>query len=1018
MSWEASTRYWFQFTRNFRSASILNKEDTFQQLLSTLQSTEKELIPAKIHLLSFLQQQSEVLLISASHCHQTLDLLTKQLLEVPCSNPAQVHLIEQIMVTITCLLILFDENSFEDPPHTEYLEKHINTLLEIIRGTLTATKTGDVRDAEGNTSSFRDFGQSFERGLVEVAAITGIHLGGIQAKSQERCLRLCAAECLRELEENFPGLLEDFYEEILALSQHEITHACQSYSILAATILCNCRKEKSSKQIHKTNLLPLQSAAAQTQSMNNFNAPKGASKENPKFNMPYAQLGNAPKFHIPNSEELRSKLNFNNPDPPGSIFEGFENKRELIKVLEFFHESMESTSGWGTLDLFQKLLRVIEREQIPAKKIFDGFFKRFKRTYNLSFTQQMIILLRRFPGQFDEFLPEIRSQIQTFSDCSSISSPAEQNLVLMWCSETYPELFDLSSAIPTPLLPQSFDRISVRLRKVFLGYQIEHWIQEETESQRQISLDFSSLKQFRYYPSTYYTTSGIIDILRHVLCSFPETSSVVSEFLRNLLKESPRFVCILLRLLDSKEYPLPDEIRSRLLNISCYLLSYEVQVVHMIRYLPLIEYLLSQRSVDPIPLFNCLMKMLRSTNLLERDSWALGNKLLKLVRGIIANFDMKQVYAPLCELLGYIGEHFGDVDIREHARFYLRLVMGIPQDMLILILSHQALDKLENAITVLPVASPVSGKDQGNQNDSILGADSEFRLQCSLEGDQGDIKRDFVIPRSLEEHEIDEIRSQSIEDRMTTAWNKYLNCLASSGSKISPTVRHSLPIEVKFDSSDSDEGKSNNLYSVVLRIAQKGEDERKLYFPFSLIHIPVLSSTANSFLSRLCYAPKQPIPVSLEVSASYQDETGAHKEISLPDLGITLPHLLFPLNIPKETLDALQIEPKELKSAFLNKFWAESLLVESAESLKVLKVSYSDVIRRIKSSSLLVSLQVSDDEQENERIVSFLAFLAPKYHLAMEFHVFATHCDIQLKCDYWPVLSLVDPLLNQIFLKK
>ena len=55
--------------------------------------------------------------------------------------------------------------------------------------------------------SFRDISQSFERGFVEVAAKTGIHIGGIQGKSQERSLRLYAAETLLELEENFPVLL-------------------------------------------------------------------------------------------------------------------------------------------------------------------------------------------------------------------------------------------------------------------------------------------------------------------------------------------------------------------------------------------------------------------------------------------------------------------------------------------------------------------------------------------------------------------------------------------------------------------------------------------------------------------------------------------------------------------------------------------------------------------------------------------------------------------------------------------
>ena len=996
MSWEASTRYWYQFTKSYRSSSIINKEDTFQQIFNSLQSTDKDLITAKIHLLSFIQQQGTTFINEPTKVHQIIDLLNTQLIELPCSNPLQVQLTQQIMVTICTLLILFEDECFDSPSRQNYLEEFINTLLEIIRGSITASKLGDNdSDTQTPTGSFRDISQSFERGLVEVAAKTGIHIGGIQGKSQERSLRLYAAETLLELEENFPGLLQYHYKEILSLSQYEITHASQSYVLLASTILSNATED-----IYLTN---------QTQNLSSSKSIKEYI-----FPLPYNILGTPPKF------KLTKNLKENQPSPPPIHSKQLEAKeKELKRVIIYFHNSLEYMSSWGAISTTQKILRILKRENISMNRIFDELLNRLQKTNFLPFTHLIIQLYRQFSSVFGYHKTAIKDQILRFVDCTALSSPSEQSLVLMWCIELFDEFFDNSSNLEAVFYPHSFDRLTVRSRKLLLRYQSKFLQQQsnlknstnEIKISKNIFLqDINTLESFRYYPSTHYFSHCILDVLRLIISLYPNSIIFINEFIRNLLIENPRFSNFSLYLLDSQYFPLSKTMETKILNVLYDLLLNNVKSNKMIEYLPILEYLLSLHSIDPLPLLNYVLEMLKNSDLLS-NSWNLGNQLFLLFRKVIFIHQPSKFFTSLCNILNYMSQFFGDLDIRERAHFYLGLVTNLPHDMLKIIFSHSSLTKLENALN-FPTPPVFSASDDSlNITDQIQSNFAPFSLHLSLNTTKKyENKKKLILPLNVKEQQ----EFQSEEEKIHFLWENYWNDIKSN------FLFHSIFIDIQIKFDENSDKQKPNLYSVNVYISPESEETKNQFNLFPVIHIPILSQKISKFTSELTYSPKKPIPTNLSVLIHYQDENNDFKEVLLDPISLTFEDLLFPCNFPSEIENSFDVSSEKLTSVFFPLLFGKISEQELyGESLRVFQISKDKILKKILECELLNSLRIENDNvEENSKTIQFLGYLLPHFHLLMQFNIFENHCNVYLHCDYWPILSFVECFLNKIFLEE
>ena len=993
MSWEASSRYWLQVIRNFRNESLCNHEEIFSQLKNTLMSTEKELIPTKIHLLTFLQQHYSSLLRSQKQTQTILSLLLNSFVEYPCATVIQVHLIEQIMVTITCLYIQLEDDLLSKP-REEQIEEFISSLMEIIRGSFLAAKSFEY-DIESTAASLRDFGLSFERGLVEVVGKTGIHIGGLSSKSQERTLRLYAAECLRELEDAFPGILAPLFPEIVALSQYEITHASQSYFSLITTIANNFP----SSILSEDNVTSSLSSPTESRSSSDVGIPL---KDIPKivFILPYTSIDNAPKVSIQKEAFTNSEAN-NNLDI--SISE---------KEIGYLFESLFKCTPWSIVDSLSLLLSIVENQNIPILSWCEDFFFRFKCTDFLPIFHQLVCFYLKYSDLFQHHADMLRQRILWFVDSSSSSSLDEKNLVLSWLIEIYPKLFPSLSPIPKPLFLDTFDEICSRGKKTLLLYHIRYWILDSSKEEKNNVITLEYPKPFRYFPSNHFSSSMLQDTLYFIICNIPNLLKDVCEFIRDLLIESPRFSIILLNLLNgSNGKQLPNEPFLQLLRMACQLVQSDYVMDNIESYLDIIEFLLSQSIVDPLPLIILVINMLEQQENFEYGKkWNIDNRILSIVRNIIKIHETNRIHSSLVQLLEYMQRFSADLDVRERSGFILRLLNRVPHNFIQLILSHSELSTLENTLNnIAPIHSVVESNESKNQSKSkIENSGIQFTIKENNEEEfyKERSQLEWVISND-KRIEILQNQNTDSEDIQLPIWNEYWNNIHTSDF----TCSYSLPLEINQLESSKD-----SIFSISIYITPEHKDASGLYFPFPIVHIPVLSPNISHFLSELACKPKKPIPLSLSIQATYQDNTGEFYRENLPPIQIQFKYMIFPLPIQPHSEED---KNEEYFSYFFTKLWNNILEEEEgAESLKVIQKPKKQILETIKKSKILQIIKLpskNEDKDDETTEIQFIGFLPPHYHILMNFEIESKQTKINMRSDFWAILSHVDPFVNQIF---
>ena len=82
-----------------------------------------------------------------------------------------------------------------------------------------------------------------------------------------------------------------------------------------------------------------------------------------------------------------------------------------------------------------------------------------------------------------------------------------------------------------------------------------------------------------------------------------------------------------------------------------------------------------------------MFQMLRRTTV-RRGGWELGNQILDICKSVMQNHSTITLFKPLGDILLFMADSFEDIEIRDRAHFYYRLLTHVSSEKIKIILAE------------------------------------------------------------------------------------------------------------------------------------------------------------------------------------------------------------------------------------------------------------------------------------------------------------------------------------------
>ncbi|KAJ4951001.1 hypothetical protein NE237_027833 [Protea cynaroides] len=634
---QLSSQEWETLIEDFQSGTAL-RDQRFTQYQSlafldlALSSVLRKDFPLKLQVIVFLEEFFEVL-IRESVAEEALRRLMEALravVQAPVDGiSVTYHLKEEMMVSSTSIMISMDglKNGHR------YLENLTELLLTVINR---------------------------------------------PNHSVDRQTRGVACECLRELERAYPCLLADVVGHLWNLCHNERTHASQSYILLLTSVIHDL-------VIYRTNVSIL------TTSVPLF-----------PFNVPQSLLAAGASV---STREL-----------------SVSNVRELRRVTAFLLETPQILTPCGMMEFMSMLMRVAVALELQAS-LLKVQFSGLLHSYDPILCHVVLMLYSHFLDAFDDQEGEIARRLML------ISKEVQHHLVfrllaLHWLLgfiglPMKKEATKRSSiaTISLNVYPSVFDPLALKAIKLdLLAYcaicldklSLENPGTSGEEMDAGISLvklfedGLVSVSAFKWLPPWSTETAVafrnlhkfLIGSTPHSVSDDPSTNGVLMEstifqtlqrLLVGMALESRRLVPVIVafidRLLACHSHHWLGE---RLLQIFDEQLLPKVNKdYHLASYFLVFDKIAENNTIPPHGLLELLTAFVVS--LVEKHgpetglkSWSLGSKVLRLCRTMLMHHHSSRVFLALSRILAFTCLHFPDLEVRDNARIYLRMLMCIP----------------------------------------------------------------------------------------------------------------------------------------------------------------------------------------------------------------------------------------------------------------------------------------------------------------------------------------------------
>ncbi|KAL2507192.1 hypothetical protein Fot_30839 [Forsythia ovata] len=589
-------------------------------------------LPLKLHLLTFLEQHSLSLFPAESSSSSLFFRLFESLRSVIQSPTDPFSFKDQFLISTTSIFILLlnvDNNDLNNSP--------LNGLVELLLTIINRPNHGLDRQTRG-----------------------------------------VACECLRQLELAFPCLLSEIIPHLWALCQSERTHVAQSYVLLLSTLVYN--------------IVTLKPPGSNIISISNATIPL----------IPF----NVPHFLIERDDHNGGDF----------VWKEEISYKDLRRVIAFLLEWPQNLTPFGLLEFMATTIPVAEELELQASLLrvqFSGLLYTYDPLLCHAFLEMYLKFLDSFDGQ----------ELDVAHRLLLLTKESQHQLVfrllgLHWLLGfirliVNKDLGKKRSILEVSLsfYPTLFDSLSLKALKldllaycsVLLNNSGDTNVVKGVEGEMEVKLfedGLVSMSAFKWLPPWSTETAVAFRTFHKFLIGGSPHSDTGSSSCS--VMESNIFHTLQWMLVDStSEYQGLVSVVVAFVNrlLGCHKhrwlgdILVETLDEHLLRklkidyrlgsYFPLFEIIAENNKVSPSGLLEILMKFLLF--LVERHgpdtglkSWGLGSKVLGVCRTMLIHHHSSSLFLGLSRLLAFTCLHFPDLEVRDNARFYLRMLVCIP----------------------------------------------------------------------------------------------------------------------------------------------------------------------------------------------------------------------------------------------------------------------------------------------------------------------------------------------------
>ncbi|XP_010250298.1 PREDICTED: uncharacterized protein LOC104592558 [Nelumbo nucifera] len=524
----------------------------------------------------------------------------------------------------------------------------------------------------------------FKSAIRHVESLTELLLTVINRPNHglDRQTRAIACVCLRELERNYPCLLAEIAGHLWSLCQSERTHASQSYILLLTSVIHDLVISKTNVSILTTSvpLVP--------------------------FNVPHSLLATG---EAGSSSGLNKELSVSNI-------------RELRKVMAFLLERPQILTPCGMIEFMSMLMRVAVALELQAS-LLKVQFSGLLYSYDPILCHVVLMLYSRFSDAFDGQEAEIARRLMLISrevqhhlvfrllaihwllgfvGLTQRRELTKKNPIFNMVLSFYPTVFDPLALKALKLDILAYCAICLDLSRTENPSGV---LSEEVNTEVSVVKLFEdghvSVSAFKWLPPWSTETAVafrtfhkfLIGATPHSICD-SSTIRVLMEstifhrlqrMLVNMALEFRRLVPVIVafidRLLGCHSHCWLGE---RLLQtFDEHMLPKVIKDYQLASYFPIFNRIAENDTIPPHGLLELLTSFVVA--LVEKHgpdtgmkSWSLGSKVLGICRTMLMHHNSSRVFFTLTHLLAFTCLYFPDLEIRDNARIYLRMLVCIP----------------------------------------------------------------------------------------------------------------------------------------------------------------------------------------------------------------------------------------------------------------------------------------------------------------------------------------------------
>ncbi|KAL5721418.1 hypothetical protein ACHQM5_005069 [Ranunculus cassubicifolius] len=610
----------------------------FSQSLSSLHKKDLSL-PLKLSILIFLEEHIEILISPSQISSSLIKLIEslKTLIQAPIDSITVTYALkDQILISVTSIFIILDG-----------LNNDIRSLEELVELLLTVINKPN--------------------------------------HGVDRHTRGIACECLRVLENNYPCLLSDVSGHLWSLCQTERTHVAQSYVLLLTSVIDNIVVKKMNVSIIATSV-PL---------------------------VP---------FNVPQVVVVGSSLNLSSGNGNGSGRE-LSNVKELRRVMAFLLERPQILTPCAMVEFLSMIIRVAIALDLQAS-LLKVQFSGLLYSYDPMLCHVVLMLYSHFSDSFDDQEEEIVRRLVLISKeiqqplvfrllalhwlfgfvsvDSSKGDAVKKNAVVKMISSFYPTVFDPLALKAMKLDLLAYCSICLDISKVENAIGV---LEEGADAGGFVVKNFEDgivcVSGFKWLPPWSTETAVAFRTFHKFLIggtphSASNDSSVrsimesnifhyIQRLLVDLTLQYRRLVPVIVAFVD-RQLGCHSHLwlGERLLQtFDEHLLPKLVTDYQLPAYFPIFSRIAENNTIPPRGLLELLTKFL--IVLVEKHgpetglkSWSQANKVLGICRTMLTHHHSSRVFLLLSRLLAFTCLYFPDLEVRDNARVYLRMLICIP----------------------------------------------------------------------------------------------------------------------------------------------------------------------------------------------------------------------------------------------------------------------------------------------------------------------------------------------------